>query len=369
MHRILLLISTIIILSGCGAEEQAESAPAVRPVKLFVVEGTGSDALRRFPGVISASQRAELSFKVGGTMQEILVKEGDNAKRGQVLARLDQTDFKTRTRDRQATFDNADKNYQRGKELVDKGAISQLNFDQLEANYRTSLAALELAKQELAYTELKAPFTGSIGQRDVENFEEIKSNQPIFHLQNVNQLDVAIDLPENLVRSLQKDEKDRSEKAALAKAYASFEGRAQEQFSLVFKEVVTRADSQTQTFRMTFTMPQPDKFRVLPGMTASVYLDLSSLINPDTARWVPITAVVADSELESRIWVLDSESMTVSAQPVTVGRLSGRNIEVSGGLKGGEEIVSVGAAYLSEGMRVSRMIASEQAEPRADDPS
>ncbi|MCP4996921.1 MAG: efflux RND transporter periplasmic adaptor subunit, partial [Gammaproteobacteria bacterium] len=198
---------------------------------------------------------------------------------------------------------------QRGKELVDKGAISKLNFDQLEANYRTSLAALELARQELAYTELKAPFTGSIGQRDVENFEEIKSNQPIFYLQNVNQLDVAIDLPENLVRSLQKDEqdgnKDRSEKAALAKTYASFEGRAQEQFPLVFKEVATRADSQTQTFRVTFTMPQPDEFRVLPGMTASVYLDLSSLINPDTARWVPITAVVADSGLESQIWVLD----------------------------------------------------------------
>ncbi len=137
MHRLLLLISTIVILSACGTEELAAPPPTVRPVKLFVVEGTGADALRRFPGVISASQRAELSFKVGGTMQRILVKEGDNVKEGQVLAQLDQTDFKTRTRDRQATFDNADKNYQRGKELVDKGAISKLNFDQLEANYRT----------------------------------------------------------------------------------------------------------------------------------------------------------------------------------------------------------------------------------------
>ncbi|MCP4332929.1 MAG: efflux RND transporter periplasmic adaptor subunit, partial [Gammaproteobacteria bacterium] len=54
---------------------------------------------------------------------------------------------------------------------------------------------------------------------------------------------------------------------------------------------------------------------------------------------------------------------------VTVGRMSARNIEVSEGLAGGEEIVSVGAAYLSEGMQVSRMIITEQAEPRADDPS
>ncbi len=373
MHRSFLLISIIVTLSACSAEEQVAPPPPVRPVKLFIVEGAGDAGLRRFPGAISASQRAELSFKVGGSLQKILVKEGDNVKKGQVLAQLDPTDFRIQLRDRQATFDNADKNFKRGKELIDKGAISKLDFDRLEANYRTSLAALELAKQELTYTELKAPFAGSIGQREVENFEEVSSNQPIFQLQNVNRLDVAVDLPENLIRSLRRNGQDdsasKSEKAASVKAYVSFEGREQEQFPLEFKEVATRADSQTQTFRVTFTMAQPDKFSVLPGMTASVFLDLSRLTSPDTARWVPIAAVVADSGLDSRVWVLDDETMTVTARSVTVGRMSARNIEVSEGLAGGEEIVSVGAAYLSEGMQVSRMIITEQAEPRSDDPS
>ncbi len=372
MRRSLLLISIIMTLSGCTAEEQAAPPPPVRPVKLFVVEGIGGAALRRFPGSISASQRAELSFRAGGVLKKIQVKEGDRVKKGQVLAQLDPTDFKIRVSDRQATFDNADKNFKRGKELVDQGAISKLDFDRLETNYRTSLAALELARQELTYTKLRAPFAGSIGRREVDNFEEITSSQPIFQLQNVNRLDVAVDLPENLIRSLEGTDRDnasKSEKAALVKAYASFEGREKDEFPLKFKEAATRADSQTQTFRVTFTMSQPDKFSVLPGMTASVFLDLSVLTRPDTARWVPISAVVADSGLDSRVWVLDGEAMTVSARSVTVGRMSGQTIEVSEGLEGGEEIVSVGAVYLSEGMQVSRMLVTEQAEPRTDDPS
>ena len=75
-----------------------------------------------------------------------------------------------------------------------------------------------------------------------------------------------------------------------------------------------------------------------------------------------------DSGLDPRVWVLDKESMTVSALPVKIGRMVDREIEVVEGLKGGEEIVAVGAPYLAEGMQVTRMAQSEQAVPRADDP-
>jgi RND family efflux transporter MFP subunit len=207
----------------------------------------------------------------------------------------------------------------------------------------------------------------------VENFEEIQAKQAIFQLQNVDQLDVAIDLSENLVRSLRRAEKagaaSESEAASVVEAYASFEGKEADKFPLKIKEVSTKADTQTQTFRVTFTMPQPKGFAVLPGMTANVFLDLSRVTSTDTAKWVPIGAVVADSGLDAQIWVLDGKTMTVSARPVKIGRMSGANIEVNSGLTGGEEIVSVGAAYLAEGMQVSRMILTEQAEPRADDPS
>jgi RND family efflux transporter MFP subunit len=373
LRNTLLAATLVATLSACSGTEEASLPAPVRPVKLFTVEGDAGGAIRRFPGAISASQRAELSFRVNGVLQKILVNEGDQVKKGQVLASLDPTDYRIRLKDRQATFDNADKNFKRGKELIADGNISKLDFDRLEANFRTSEAALALAQQELAYTELRAPFAGSIGRRDVDNFEEIRSNQAIFQLQNVGQLDVAVDLSENIVRSLVPREKtdsvSESSNAAAVAAYASFEGKEAVQFPLRMKEAASKADSQTQTFRVTFTMPQPEAFAVLPGMTASVFLDLSRVTSTDTAKWIPVSAVVADSGLDAEVWVLDDSTMTVSARPVTIGRMSGSNIEVSSGLVGGEEIVSVGAAYLAEGMQVSRMILTEQAAPRADDPS
>jgi multidrug efflux pump subunit AcrA (membrane-fusion protein) len=345
LRNVVLTVSMLAALSACGGPAEETPPPPVRPVKLFTVEGTGGAALRRFPGAISASQRAELSFRVNGTLQEIPVKEGDKVKKGQVLAQLDPTDFKIRVSDRQATFDKTKKNFDRAKQLI----------------------------QDVAYTELKAPFAGSIGRRDVDNFEEIQPKQAIFQLQNVDQLDVAIDLSENLVRSIrraeQADSASDSQASRVVEAYASFEGKEGDKFPLKMKEVATKADAQTQTFRVTFTMPQPKDFAVLPGMTANVFLDLSRVVSTDTAKWVPISAVVADGELDARVWVLDDKTMTVTERPVKIGRMSGGNIEVNSGLVGGEEIVSVGAAYLAEGMQVSRMILTEQAEPRADDPA
>jgi len=370
--RTLFAGAVLTVLFACGGGEQESSPPPVRPVKIFEVEGISGDAVRRFPGSISASQRAELSFRVGGVLQKIEVKEGDRVKAGQVLASLDPTDFEIRLKDRQATFDNAQKNYDRGSQLVAEGNISQLDFDRLEANFRTSQAALDAAKQELEYTRLKAPFTGVIGRREVENFEEVTANQPIIQLQNLEQLDVIVNLPENLVRSLQRDpDVDTVRDSRVAdriETWASFEGRGDDRFPLNFKEVSTKADAQTQTFRVTLTMPQPDGFSVLPGMTANVFMDFSKVVATDSTRWVPVSAVVADSGLDARVWVLDSDSMTVSPQAVTIGRMANGRIEVTSGLSGGEEIVSVGAAYLADGMQVSRMPQSEQAEPRADDP-
>jgi multidrug efflux pump subunit AcrA (membrane-fusion protein) len=133
--------------------------------------------------------------------------------------------------------------------------------------------------------------------------------------------------------------------------------------------VATKADSQTQTFRVTLTMPAPTEFRVLSGMTVTVGIDFSSLMDADESKWVPLNAVQADSGLNARVWVLDESTMTVSSLPVTIGRVRGRSIEVTSGLYGGEEIVSVGAPYLAEDMRVTRMKQTEQAEPRQGEAS
>lgn len=368
----LCLIVATLLLGACAQEQAELPEPASRPVKLFTVGGGSNDAVRTFPGRVDATQRAELAFRVGGQLRELLIKEGDLVKKGQVLARLDPTDYAIVVEDRRAAYDNARRNFERGKDLIEDGNISRLDFDRMEAEFRSASAALNAAEQDLEYTVLTAPFSGRIARRNVENFEEVVPRQTVIWLQNIDELDVIINLPESVVRSVRdKPGPDvdlrRGETADSIRATVRFDGRDDREFPLRPKEIATKADEQTQTFRATFTMDAPTDFNVLPGMTATVELDLTGVVTRESVRWVPARAVQADSSMSPRVWVLDPDTMTVSAQPVEIGRMSGRSVEIRAGLEGGEDIVAVGAPYLAEGMKVSRMPKTEQAQPRADE--
>lgn len=360
-------------LVACGDKEVTAPPPSTRPVKTFVVEGGSADAMRTFPGRVDASQRAELAFRVPGQLQEILVMEGDIVEEDQVLARLDPADYQLVYEDKKATFDNTQSNFTRAKELVADGNISRMDYDRMEANFRSATAALSQAEKDLEYTVLTSPFRGRVAQRRVENFEEVQARQTVFSLQNTNRLDIIIDVPESVVRMVRSiDNENRSiatdEKVRVTRAFALFEGRPDEKFPLRPKEIATKANDQTQTFRATFTMDAPTNFTVLPGMTTTVQLDLSELIVEDFVKRVPVRAVQGDSSLKPRVWILDPQTMTVSGREVVIGRMTGGMIQINEGLNGGEEIVAVGAPYLAEGMQVTRMAVTEQAVPRADDP-
>lgn len=365
------MILPLMFLVACDGKDEAQglTASVVRPVKTFVISGGHSDLVRSFPGRIEASKRAELGFRIPGTVAEILVKEGEGVIEGQVLARLDPTDYEIVLRDRQATFDNANRNFERASELVSAGNISRLDYDRMEANFKTAAAALAAAKQDLLYTELRAPFAGRIAKRHVERFEEVAAKLTVFSLQQIDSLDVKLDLPESLVRSIrmEQDEQPRDARDRI-RAWAEFEGIPGERFALDIKEVATKADPKTQTFEVTLTMPNPERFVVLPGMTASVTVDFSRSSVVREVQLVPATAVVADSSLDAHVWVLDPQTMTVNKRPVRVGTMVGDRIQVTEGLAGGDEIIAVGAPHMAEGMRVTRMAETEQAAPRPDDP-
>jgi RND family efflux transporter MFP subunit len=360
----------VVALAGCGAPPPPEVAEAVvRPVKTVVVGSAGGASLRQFPGRIEAARRAELGFRVPGTVREILFKEGDRVAEGAVLARLDDTDFRIVLRDRQASFDTAERNFARAKELITAGNISRYDYDRTESAFRSAEAALSQARQDLGYTELRAPFAGVVAKRHVENFEEVAAKATVFSLQQLDSLDVKVDLPERLLRtfSVSRDPDIKQEGGAV-RAWAEFEGIPGKRFPLSAKEIATKADPKTQTFEVTLGMANPAGVVVLPGMTVNVTADFSGISTLSGPILVPASAVVADPALGSRVWLLAGEPPAAAARAVRIGAMQGSEIEVLEGLEGGEEIVAVGAYLLHEGMAVTRMPAAEQAEPSADEP-
>jgi len=364
--RILVSVLLPFFLLGCSKGEEPVKAETPRPVKTVVVEAPDVGGVRKFPARIDALNKAELSFRVPGTIQDLPVKEGDLVDEGQLLVALDPTDFEIAVKDAQATFDRAESDYKRAQELVEKDFISRSDFDAKEAQFKSAEAALHQAKQDLSYTELKASFPATIAKRYVQRFEEVQAKQPVLAVHDSTQLEVKIDVPENVVLRMRPPGSDRPEPGRVP-VTASFDNRPGKEFDLTLREVATRADPATQTFQVTFTMPAPEDFLVLPGMTATVTADFSKVAHSDSVFYLPAAAVTADESLKPFVWVVDEKDMKVHKRPVEVGRLSGWSIEIDGGLEPGDRVVIAGVGYLSEGMRVRLLPEREEAEPRPDE--
>jgi len=349
------IISTSLFLGACNEPEQPYVAGS-RPVKSIVVGGGTSGDSRNFPAVVDAIQKADVSFRVSGKIQKIFVKEGDEVKKDQLLAELDPTDFNIRLKDRQASYNTAKANYDRAKKLVDKGAISKVDHDNIRAKYFTAKASLDEAKQDLLYTKLKANFDGFIAKRYVENFEEVQASQTIFSLEDVSALKIIIDVPENIMVLLKKAP---SGQRKLSASFTNIDGV---NFPLSYIESTTKADPTTKTFKVTLRMDAPADYNILPGMTATVSAELlQSELDNKAPVTLPVSAVIANNEKQASVWVVNEDTMTVSQKNVTPGLIIGDSIQVTG-LTAGERVVTAGAAFLREGMKVSLLETGEQPE-------
>jgi len=332
-----------VSLFGCS-DEPATEVEIVRPVKSVVVGDAQILGDRRFPGRATATQEVNLAFDVRGKLVERPVKVGDEVEQGQLIAQLDQRDFRSNVKAAQAALTRDRKNFQRAKELIRDGNISQADYDRLEARLDVADAELSVAQKALTDSVLVAPFDGRIANLFVENFQAVRAKQEIARLLDSTHVEFTIQIPEQLI-SLVSYIRD------IKVEFDSFPGRP---VPASIKEIGTEASATTRTYPITLTMEQPEGFEILPGM-AGIATGRPEL--PESMKMsgipVPVTAVFTDTESSGNfVWVVDTGSKTVKRRPVEVGELGDTGIPVTGGLEAGERVVTAGVSYLREGQKV-----------------
>jgi multidrug efflux system membrane fusion protein len=361
----ILAFSTSFLIS-CGKEEEEVTEEIVRPVKTVTVEAIGGFSGLTLPGRVRAGKRVEFAFKeVGGRLIELPIagREGQQVEKGELLARIDPQDFQTnvrnvegRLREAEAALQLAQSEYERVLRIQkkDPGAVSAADIDrrretvnQTQGRIKSLKAEVDNAKNQLSYTYLRAPFSGVIARRFVDNFQEVKPKQPIVSLEDISHVEVLVDVPENIMALRRAGEEEA------VSAIAVFPTAPGEQYPLQLKEYATTADPQTQTYQVVLQMPQPEGINILPGMTASVVISTSGEVREDRAILIPAIAVLADPSGKNYVWVVDPQDMTVHKRDVSVGQLTGsENINILEGLEGGEKIVVAGVLKLQDGMEV-----------------
>lgn len=352
MGKKLNIAAFLLALPLLGCQKAAEQAPAevIRPVKLHQVSDHQNQTIRQFPALVEPTENARLTFRVSGKLTELNVRPGQEVNKGQLLARLDATDFKLKVEQAQARYQLSKAQFDRANSLIGQKLVSQAMFDEAKAQLQVADADLKTSQTNLSYTEMLAPFSGTVSRSLVENHENVQAQQAVLELQLRDMVDVVIQVPEDVIALVKKDVSYQPE--------VVFDSYPAHKYKASIKEWDTRADPATNSFKVVFSMATPKEFNVLSGMTANVIADLSQFTRlPDTVLQVPATAVFAanDKNLDSNerfVWVYQSATQQVERRAVTTGKLTSEGIEVLSGVAVGEQVVTAGTQQLQQGQKV-----------------
>jgi RND family efflux transporter MFP subunit len=341
------VIMSVLILfaAGCGREDVQEKREVTRPVKIMTIRDTSALLSYGFPGTVRAARRAVMSFKVSGPLVALPVEEGQQVKKGDLIAQIQKRDFQNSVNEALARYREAEQQFRRYKELYAKKQVSKADFDRYRAARDVAKAQLEDAKNALRDASLRASFDGVISKRYVENFQKVMAKDPIVNLQDISRIEVLVDVPELFIAEIRE--------SRAIKIIARFESILGKECPLETKEYSTEADPATQTYQVVLIMDQPREANILPGMTATVTATSRGAEGKGrTDIFVPAIAVLVASG-NPYVWGLDPKAGVVHRKEVKIGSLEGSgSIRILDGLQPGDTIVVAGVAELEEGMKV-----------------
>jgi RND family efflux transporter MFP subunit len=341
-------LAAALLLAAC----QAETAPAPRaerPVQVQSVAYQAEEAARDFVGIVRARYETDLGFRVAGKMVARLVNVGDRVHAGDVVARLDPEDLRLQVESAQAELAAATTNltqisadFERYETLKARGFASVADFDRKtaakgEAESRLARAkrSLDLARNQLDYSELKAGADGVITSALAEPGQVVALGQPVVKLAHRGEKEAVVALPENWLA-----------KASEAAASVTLWSGNGHHYAARLRELSPQADQATRTYAARFTILDPDDSVAL-GMTATVTLKPAG---EAMVAKLPLSAVLSRGSGAS-VYVVNAGG-ELSLRPVTVASFNEDDALITGGVSAGEKVVTLGVQKLEPGLKV-----------------
>lgn len=308
------------------------------------------------PGSITAVNGTTLTSEAGGLVTAILFESGKKVKKGELLVQLDSADERAELARLQAQSDLSQLNSKRREKLYGLEAISKSDLDTSRSEVLGAKAAVDSQRAKLAQKDIRAPFDGTIGIRQINLGEYLPPGGPIVTLQSLDPVDIDFDLPEQRVGQVETG----FPISVVTEAFPdhSFKGEV--------LAIEPRVDPATRNFKVRARVPNPD-LKLRPGQFGKVRLDLP--VSQDVIV-IPRTAIDY-SAYGNAVYVVQKKKQGPNAKPlaptpgappptdlevtqrfVKTGPVRGDFIAITEGLKAGEEIAVSGLLKLRNGQPV-----------------
>jgi RND family efflux transporter MFP subunit len=350
MRSIGIPLALLVALGACKAEKPALD---VRSARTMVVEPKRIDADRQTVGEVKPRYESDLSFRVAGKVLARRVDVGATVSQGDTLATLDTQDFQNRVRSAEAEVASAEAelvetqgNEARKGKLLKDGFTPQATYDtslrnlrSAEAKLTSAKANLDLAQDQLRYTELKADFDGVITAVGAEPGQNVNAGQMVVKLARPTDKDAVFNIAETAFTG----HHPSSEHAELMVWPLS---NPELKIQGIAREISPIADSTTRTYTVKVTLKNPPP-QLRFGM---------SIVGCWKASSAPVVALphsaLFDQNGTPAVWVVDERSGTVALRPVTVARYETDAVVIADGLAKGDVVVTAGANTLRKGQKV-----------------
>lgn len=355
--RHLMLGLACLVMAACSRGEPAQ-AQIVRSVKVSVVRAAEAEATS-LTGVVRQRQRAELAFESAGRLVTLNVDVGDVVKQGQVLASLDTAVVQLRLKQAKATVlasaaqaDERKRNKVRQEQLYAQGSVAASAVEQAEAAWQAAVAqqaadeaALELVRRDQRQGQLVAPFNGRIVARPAQLYSELSPGQVVMELEASGALQVIVQIPVEQAVGLKPGDRVL---AADPAAPASV-------MPMVLEGLSTRAQN---------GLLQSARFRLIANdleLPSGVNLNVRLASSAPLALSVPAQALrIGADGSQVQVFVYDPAQRKVVLRDITIGLIEQGLVAIDTGLKAGEQVVTTGVAFLSDGQPVSPLQSSSR---------
>jgi len=355
-------LAVVAVAVGLAAQYNKESRAAVRKTPVAVPVSVAPVVAKTVPvrlyaiGNVEPFTTVAVKARVDGQIVSVHFNEGDEVRQGQLLFEIDPRPFAATLQQVQANLlrdralvDRAADQEKRYKELLQKKFISpdaygqvKTNLDSAAATVRADEAMVASAKLQLDYCSIRSPVTGYAGKIAIQRGNLVKANDtgPLVTINQVVPIYVSFSVPEQNLSDvrLHQANGDLRVQANIPHVAAPIEGK------LIF--VDNSADLSTGTIKLKATFPNKDK-AMWPGQFVNVALTLyeqqGAIVAPSVA--------VQNGPTGQYVFVLKADQ-TVEMRPIKIARTEGDDTIVAGGLKVGDQVVTVGQLRLAPGMRV-----------------
>lgn len=333
--RITLLTIGIIFCLACGNHPPPAAANKPKSSAEFEAVIAAAFPINRSieaPGTILSNENTDLRPEISGRIVAINLNEGAVVKAGTTLVKLFDGDLQAQLRKLLVQLRIAEATEQRQKELLAVNGTSQQDFDNASLTVSNIKADIELLKVNIGRTELKAPFTGRLGLRNVSLGAYVTPATIITNIAQVNQIKVEFTVPQKYAGEMLpgrtvKLRADGSDHAYFATVIASQNAIAAETRTLMVRAQVQNPDA-----------------GISPGAFVQVSLALGSNF---PAIMIPTQAVIPSTRFKK---VILSRAGVAFFQNVTTGFRDSSRVEILDGLTAGDTIITNGLLTIKEGM-------------------